>query len=109
MPLFYVVLRYMSWKLNRIISGHLSLENGELKSEQIFEVLSELERKLGDSPKFGGKLGVVPSASAAELLVDGVRLTLGWDIWSGVFVMAWDKKGDQLIQSTIIDIFIKKP
>ena len=99
----------MSWKINRIGSGHLSLENDELKSEQIFEVLSELERKLGDSTEFGGKLGITPSASAAELLVDGVRLTLGWDIWSGAFIMAWDDDGDKILRSSIADIFVKNP
>ena len=96
----------MAWELVKISSGHLSLENGELKSEQMFEVLSELKQKLDDSPKFGGKLGIDLSSAAAELLVDGIRLTLGWDIWSGVFIMAWDNNGDQVIQNTISPIFL---
>lgn len=96
----------MAWELIRISSGHLSLENDKLNSEQMFEVLSALEKKLGDMPEFGGKVGITPSAAAVELLVDGVRLTLGWDIWSGVFIMAQDNDGDQMIQNTISPIFL---
>ena len=99
----------MAWKLNKINSGHLSLENDNLKSEQMFEVLSEIERKLRESPEFGGELGITPSAAAIELLVDGVRLTLGWDIWSGVFILAWDDDGDRILENVIFDIFIKNP
>ena len=96
----------MSWKLNRISSGHLSLENDDLKSEQIFEVLSEIERELNHSPEFGGKWGIFPSAAAVELVLDGARLTLGWDIWSGVFIMAWNNDGDEVIQNIISPIFL---
>ena len=96
----------MSWKINRVSNRHLSLENDELSSEQIFEVLSEIERKLGDPSEFGGKIGITPSAAAAELLVDGARLTLGWDIWSGVFIMAWDNDGDRVIRNTLFPIFL---
>lgn len=99
----------MAWKLNKISSGHLSLENDELKSEQMSDVLSEIVRKLGESPEYGGKFGITPSAAAIELLVDGVRLTLGWDIWSGVFIMAWDDDGDRILENVISDIFIKNP
>ena len=96
----------MAWKLLQISSGHLSLENDKLRSEQIFEVLSEIERNLAASPEFGGKLGITPAAAAAELLVDGVRITVGWDLWSGVFIMARDDKGDNIIQNTIYPIFL---
>ena len=96
----------MAWKLNKISSGHLSLENDKLKSEHIFEALSEIERKLGESPEFGGKLGILSSAAAVEIALDGVRLTLGWDIWSGVFIMAWNNDGDEVIQNIISPIFL---
>ncbi|CAN7762113.1 hypothetical protein [Paenibacillus sp. LjRoot56] len=28
---------------------------------------------------------------------DGIKITIGWDIWSGCFVMAHDKLGDKCI------------
>lgn len=96
----------MAWKLYRMSSGNLSLENDELESEKIFEVLSVLERNLENTPEFGGKLGITPSAAAVELLVDGTRITLGWDNWSGLFIMAWDSDGDLIIENTIKPLFI---
>lgn len=95
----------MAWKLYRMSSGHLSLENDELESDKIFEVLSVLERNLGNSPEFGGKLGITPSAAAVELLIDEARITLGWDNWSGVFIMAWDENGDRIIENSIRPLF----
>lgn len=96
----------MAWKLYRISSGHLSLDNDELESDKIFEVLSVLEQNLRNNPEFGGKLGITPSAAAVELLVDGARITVGWDNWSGLFIMAWDNDGDLIIENTIKPLFI---
>ena len=96
----------MAWKLYRISSGHLSLDNDELESDKIFEVLSVLERNLENNPEFGGKLGITPSAAAVELLVNGARITLGWDNWSGLFIMAWDSDGDLIIENIIKPLFI---
>lgn len=95
----------MAWKLYRISSGHLSLDNDELESDKIFEVLSVLERNLRNSPEFGGKLGITPSAAAVELLIDEARITLGWDNWSGVFIMAWDENGDRIVENLIKPLF----
>lgn len=97
----------MAWKLCRISSGHLSLDNSELESDKIFEVLSAIEQKLGNKPEFGGKSGIIPSAAAVELRVNGARITVGWDNWSGIFIMAWDSEGDRIIENEIADIFIK--
>lgn len=95
----------MAWRLYRLGSGHLSLENDKLEADQIFEILSVLERNLGNSPEFGGKLGITPSAAAVELLVDDARITLGWDNWSGIFIMAWDEKGDWIVENLIKPLF----
>ena len=97
----------MAWKLCRIRSGHLSLENSGLGSDKIFEVLSAIEQKLGNTSEFGRQLGITPSAAAVELRVDVARITIGWDNWSGIFIMAWDSKGDRIIENEIADIFIK--
>lgn len=96
----------MAWKLYRMSSGNLSLENDELGSDKIFEVLSVLERNLSNRPEFGGKLGITPSAAAVELLVNGARITLGWDNWSGMFIMAWDSDGNSIVENTIKPLFI---
>lgn len=33
-----------------------------------------------------------------DFVKDGVKITVGWDIWSGCFVMARDKVGDKYIE-----------
>ncbi|NQX57944.1 hypothetical protein [Paenibacillus qinlingensis] len=33
-----------------------------------------------------------------EFVKDGVNITIGWDIWSGCFVMAHDSVGDKYIE-----------
>ena len=37
------------------------------------------------------------SAAAAEIIIDNTALTLGWDIWSGLFIMAGDTDGDRIL------------
>ena len=66
-----------------------------------------MKKHFGARLSFGGKLGLDVSAAAGELFADGARLTVGWDNWSGVYIMAWDDKGDWIIKNEIADIFIK--
>lgn len=97
------------WKLVRIGSGHLSLDNDRLEADAIKDVLSALEKKFGKRMKFGGRFwfDLALAASAAELVIDEARITLGWDNWSGFFIMSWDDSGDRIIKNEIADIFIK--
>ncbi|MDE6726909.1 MAG: hypothetical protein K2J80_03085 [Oscillospiraceae bacterium] len=97
----------MPWKLHTISSGYCSLDNEELDPDFLPQVFKALKRKLGARMSFGGRLGLDLSAAAAELSIDGARITVGWDNWSGAFIMAWDSKGDRIIKNEITDIFIK--
>lgn len=99
----------MAWELVRLKSGRFSLDNYELEADALPEVLSELENALGrERVKFNGKLGldIALSAAAVDLLIDGKRITLGWDNWSGVFIMAWDAGGERVIENSIKPIFL---
>lgn len=71
------------WELVQIGSGHLSLENDCLEADAIKDILPALEKKFGKRMKFSGRLDLALAASAAELLIDEARITLGWDNWSG--------------------------
>ncbi len=99
----------MAWALVRLASGRLSLENDELEADALPEVLSEIENALGKQRvKLNGKFGldIASSAAAFELLIDGERITLGWDNWSGAFIMAWDAGGDRIVENCIKPIFL---
>ncbi len=99
----------MAWELVRLASGRFSLENDELEADALPKILSEIENALGRQlVKYNNRLGLdtVSSAAAFELLIDGERITLGWDNWSGVFIMAWDTGGDRIIKKCIKTIFL---
>lgn len=93
----------MSWELVRLNSGRCSLENYKLEADALPEVLSVLEKAFGERMKFNGMFGLdfALAFSAVELLIDGARITLGHDIWSGVFIMAWDECGDRIVENSI--------
>ncbi len=98
----------MAWEVVRLASGRLSLENDELEAGAIPEILSEIENALGrQRVKYNSRFGLDAASSAAfELLIDGGRITLGWDNWSGAFIMAWDAGGDRIIENCIKPIFL---
>ncbi len=99
----------MAWELVRLASGRFSLENDEFEADALPEVLSKIENALGKQRvKFNSKFGLDSALSAAafELLIDGERITLGWDNWSGAFIMAWDVGGDRIVENCIKTIFL---
>lgn len=97
----------MAWKLRKISSGHYSLDNNDLEPEALPKALKVLKKEFGARLSFEGKLGFDVSAAAAEFSIDGARLTVGWDNWSGAYIMAWDDNGDSILKSAICDIFSK--
>ena len=88
----------MAWKLYTVSSGHCSLENFALEAEDIPSVLQTLQAHVHDRLAFGGQAGVGLSTVGIEILVDGNPLTVGWDNWSGVFLMARDSAGDAILR-----------
>ncbi len=99
----------MAWEFVRLASGRFSLENDELEADALPEILSEIENALGrQRVKYNSRFGldIASSAGAFELLIDGERITLGWDNWSGAFIMAWDTGGDRIIENCIKTIFL---
>ena len=88
----------MAWRKYRVSSGHLTLDNEQLEPDDASRVLQRLKTHLGGRLRAGERLGLTVSAAAAELLVDSAVLTLGWDIWSGLFLMAHDADGDRVLE-----------
>ena len=89
----------MAWKLFQISNGHQSLENFKLEADDMFAVLHQLKGHFQERLDTGSKIGLeVLSSAAAEIWIDGAKLTAGWDNWSGLFIMAWDADGDRIVQ-----------
>lgn len=89
----------MAWKMYKIATGHNSLENFELEADDVPTILHQLEYYFQERFNIGNKFGLeVLSSAAVEILIDGIRLTVGWDNWSGTFLMAWDADGDKIVR-----------
>lgn len=89
----------MAWKLFQLSNGHKSLENFELEADDVFAVLHQLKVYFQERLDAGEKMGLeVASSVAVEIWIDGAKLTVGWDNWSGLFIMAWDVDGDRIVQ-----------
>ena len=89
----------MAWNLIQISSGHKSLENFELEPDHIPVVLHQLKDYFQGRLDVGNKIGLeILSSFAAEILIDEIELTIGWDNWSGLFIMSCDAYGDAIVQ-----------
>lgn len=89
----------MAWKMYEIATGHSSLENFELEAYEIPTILHQLEYYFQERFDIGNKFGLeAVSSVSVEILIDGIRLTVGWDNWSGIFLMAWDADGDKIVR-----------
>jgi len=62
----------------------------------LFPLSTRLEKEFGLEP---GRLPVFGlDGTYIELNKDDISLTVGWDVWSDLFVMTNDKKGDALFK-----------
>ena len=65
----------------------------------MFSVLHQLKSHFQERLDAGEKIGLeVASSVAVEICIDGAKLTVGWDNWSGLFIMAWDTDGDRIVR-----------
>ena len=87
----------MAWKKYQVSNGHNTLDNEELEPDAAAGVLSCLKIHFGPRIQMGTKVGIDLSAAAGEILIDNAPITLGWDNWCGLFVMAHDSRGDAVI------------
>jgi hypothetical protein len=85
-------LKYLSGNTITAKNGHLSFEI-EQANTKFVPVLSELLRK-----HYGftavGEPAIFVSEVVAEIELSGLKLGIGWDNWSGAYVMAFCNEGD---------------
>ena len=89
-------MKKLSGKFHKTAKGHLSYDIEGLEAYKVFPIATALQDKFGFRT---GKLpGLDPDELYIELIRDSVIILVGWDIWSGLFVMAMDESGDPVIQ-----------
>lgn len=93
------------WVKGKTVSGFLTLDNSELAAENLPEVLNTLKANFGNRLISGGEFGLNGDSAAFELRIDEIRITIGYDIWSGAFIMVWDSSGNKIIEE--IESFLR--
>lgn len=93
------------WVKSKTASGFLTFDNSELSEDDLTAVLNDLREYFGGRLTSGVELGLNGDSAAFELRIDGIRITMGYDIWSGAFIMAWDNAGDEIIEE--IESFLR--
>lgn len=83
-------------RLFKIANGHFSYDIEAFKAGHIFPVATRLEQVLGFEPT--GLSALVMDCAYLEMQRGGVEITVGWDIWSGLFIMAKDEAGDEAVR-----------
>ena len=90
-----VILKLAKGKLQTISNGFLSYEFFDAKASSIYDIGTSLTNH------FGFKEQSTPVIGLDSIWWDfcniDVKVTVGWDIWSGCFIMSHWKKGDQFI------------
>lgn len=79
-----------------VANGHLSYDIEIFEAGHIFPVATRLEKELGFESKGLPIFGL--ETVLLEMQRDGVKITVGWDHWSGLFIMADDDAGDEAIR-----------
>lgn len=84
------------WKIVKIANGRKSCDNDDLVSSDIPSVLSVIEKYYEISYDNKGALG--QDVAAFDFQINGKQVTIGWDNWSGLFIMSNEPSGDIVIE-----------
>jgi hypothetical protein len=76
--------------------GHASYEIEEADAEQVYTVADRIEQRFGFEPTGLPVVGV--DSIHIGLRRQAEKITVGWDNWSGLFVMADDAHGNTSVE-----------
>lgn len=83
------------WTLTTCANQRLTCDNGSKNADEIIDVIKLLEKKFKVNYIDGG---TGADMVAISLLINGEKLKIGYDIWSGIFIMSETINGDDIIQ-----------
>lgn len=84
------------WKLTKIADEKVSCDNYEMGSADITAVIEKLEKKF--NVQYANKSAVTMDMTALDFYVDSKEIVIGWDCWSGVFIMSKSKSENDIIE-----------
>lgn len=83
------------WKLNKCANGRLTCDNCQKTADDIIDIIKSLEK--GFEIEYDDKSGTHLDNFAADILINSKKITIGYDNWSGAFIMSVSPDGDEII------------
>lgn len=83
------------WTLSTCANQRLTCDNSSKTADEIIDVIKLLEKRF-ELEYVDGGLGT--DTVAFSLLVNGENVKIGYDIWSGIFIMSETINGDCVVQ-----------
>ncbi len=84
------------WVVSDCANGKRTCDNEDKTAEDIFEVIKLLEKNF--TVKYDDKCAAGLDGGYFSAMINSKKITIGWDIWSGVFIMSEDESGNDLIE-----------
>lgn len=85
------------WVLSLCKNGRRSCDNAKKEASEIFDILSKLESSFDLCSRNPNMVEGLDTA-IFPLMINGQKITVGWDIWSGIFIMADTAEGDIVVE-----------
>ncbi len=89
-------MKKLSGKFFKAANGHESYDIDPAEPELFFPVATKIQKKFGFEPPQLPIFGL--DVTYLDLVRDNVKIIMGWDIWSGLFIFAEDEEGDAFIR-----------
>ena len=89
-------MKKLSGKFFKAANGHESYDIGAAEPELFFPVATKIQNRFGFEPPHLPIFGL--DVTYLDLIRDNVKIIMGWDIWSGLFIFAEDREGDVCIR-----------
>ena len=83
-------------KFNKTAEGNETYDIYHADAEHIFPVATLIQKNFGFKPLQLPIFGL--DCAYLEMTQEDIKIIIGWDIWSGLFVMASDKKGNSTVR-----------
>ena len=89
-------MRKLDGKFHKTAEGNVTYDIYHAEAEHIFPVATLIQKKFGFLPKQLPVMGL--DSIFLELFRREIKIMVGWDNWSGLFVMAVDEKGNAAVR-----------
>ena len=86
----------LNGKFYKTAEGNETYDIEHVEAEHIFPVATIIQKTFGFKPLQLPNFGL--DSAYLELIKEDIKIIIGWDIWSGLFVMAIDEKGNLAVR-----------